>query len=137
MIKEAILNKPKSAGRLTSEEFKEMQNHTSDGVTILNNNFSDLLSNDQLFYRYCIEICQSHHERWDGKGYPYGLAGDRIPLGARIIAIADVYQALVSNRPYRKAYSRKKAIQIIKEAAGTQFDSDVVDVFSAVLESEQ
>ena len=124
-IAEHILHKK---SKLNREEFAEIKKHPQIGVDIIRPIHS---------LHPIIPFLLYHHERWDGKGYPYGLAGDRIPLGARIIAIADVYQALVSNRPYRKAYSRKKAIQIIKEAAGTQFDSDVVDVFSAVLESEQ
>jgi HD-GYP domain-containing protein (c-di-GMP phosphodiesterase class II) len=70
-----------------------------------------------------------HHERFDGKGYPLGLKGGEIPLSARIVAVADVYQALISNRPYRKAFTRKKAIEVIKKSSGNSFDPEVVKVF--------
>src|SRR5574344_2139012 len=132
MIKEAILNKPKSAGRLTPEEFKEIQNHTSDGVTILNNNFSDLLSNDPLFYRYCIEICQSHHERWDGLGYPQNLKGNEIPFSAQIVSIADVYDALVSERCYKDAIPHEKAVEMINNNECGVFNPELLDVFNKV-----
>ena len=75
-----------------------------------------------------------HHERFDGFGYSAGVRGKEIPLGARIIAIADVYQALISDRPYRKAYSRNEAVKIIREGSGTQFDPDIVKVFLETLD---
>ena len=74
-----------------------------------------------------------HHERWDSKGYPYGLKGEDIPLGARIVSIADVYQALISDRPYRKAYSEDRALEIIKDGSGTQFDPKVVRLLLRIL----
>mgnify|MGYP001559148559 CR=1 FL=1 len=78
-----------------------------------------------------------HHERWDGKGYPDGLKREEIPLGARIVAVADVFQALTSNRPYRKAYPRAQAIQMIKGNAGNQFDPEVVNAFLRILKSNK
>ncbi|MBU0548700.1 MAG: diguanylate cyclase, partial [Candidatus Omnitrophica bacterium] len=74
-----------------------------------------------------------HHERWDGKGYPKGLKGEDIPIGARIVAISDVYQALTSDRPYRKALLKKEAIKIIKQGSGSQFDTKIVDAFLEIV----
>ena len=84
-----------------------------------------------------IPIILYHHERFDGLGYSAGLKGKEIPLGARIVAIADVYQALVSDRPYRKAYSEKEALDIIREGSGTQFDPEIVEAFLATIESKR
>ena len=84
-----------------------------------------------------IPLILYHHERWDGTGYPTGLKGEEIPIGARIISVADVYQALTSNRPYRKAFSRKEALGIIKKGAGTQFDPAIVEVFLMLLQKEK
>jgi HD-GYP domain-containing protein (c-di-GMP phosphodiesterase class II) len=78
-----------------------------------------------------------HHERWDGKGYPNKLKGEDIPLGARIVAIADVYQALISKRPYRKAFSKTQAINMIKESSGTQFDPRIVNTFLSVINKDK
>jgi diguanylate cyclase (GGDEF)-like protein/PAS domain S-box-containing protein len=83
-----------------------------------------------------IPFILHHHERWDGHGYPDGLKGEDIPLGARIIAIADVYQALISNRPYRKAFPKRDAIKIIEEGAGKQFDPKIVDIFVSIVKKE-
>ena len=77
------------------------------------------------------EIAYYHHERWDGKGYPDGLSGEKIPLSARIVALADVYDALTSDRPYRKAMGHRESVAIIAEGRGTQFDPDLVDAFLA------
>jgi HD-GYP domain-containing protein (c-di-GMP phosphodiesterase class II) len=85
----------------------------------------------QSFLTLGKEIAYYHHERWDGKGYPEGLRGKDIPLSARIVALADVYDALTSDRPYRKAMSHAEARQIIVEGRGTQFDPDLVDAFLA------
>lgn len=121
-IPERILHKK---SKLSSEEFEEIKKHPQIGVDIIRPIHS---------LHPIIPFLLYHHERWDGKGYPHGLVGERIPLGARIIAIADVYQALVSDRPYRKAYSKIKALRIIKEASGTQFDPTIVNALSAVLQ---
>ncbi|MDD5665206.1 MAG: HD domain-containing protein, partial [Candidatus Omnitrophica bacterium] len=84
-----------------------------------------------------IPIIFYHHARWDGKGYPKGIKGEDIPIGARIIALADVYQALTSDRPYRKAYSKAKAAKIIKAGSGSQFDPKITEIFLGILQEEK
>ena len=81
-----------------------------------------------------IPLILYHHERWDGKGYPKGLKKEAIPIGARIITLADNYQALISDRRYRKAYPKEEAIKIIKKRSGSQFDPDIVSVFLSILQ---
>ncbi|MCD6583940.1 MAG: diguanylate cyclase [Candidatus Omnitrophica bacterium] len=114
--------------KFTKRELKQIRKHPQIAIDIIRpiHSLHDIIP----FILY-------HHERWDGKGYPSGLKGEEIPLGARIIAVADVYQALISNRPYRKAYPKKKAIQIIKKGRGTQFDPQVVDAFLDILHKEK
>jgi putative two-component system response regulator len=125
VVSDAILNKP---GKLTNEEFTEMKKHAEEGERIIDqivmrtNYVEEFLNSAKLF-------AGTHHERWDGKGYPRGLAGDDIPLQGRLMAIADVYDALVSERPYKKAFPADKAVEIIMENAGTQFDPVIADVF--------
>ncbi|MCK5655409.1 MAG: hypothetical protein KAI03_03850, partial [Candidatus Aureabacteria bacterium] len=80
-----------------------------------------------------VPMVLCHHERFDGLGYSSGLRGEEIPLGARIISVADVYQALTSDRPYRKAYAKKEALDIIKKGSGTQFDPKIVKVFLSTM----
>lgn len=87
------------------------------------------------YLEIALEIARNHHERYDGTGYPDALAGDRIPLAARIVAICDVYDALISERPYKKAFPKERALSIIREASGTQFDPLVVDCFIGLFES--
>jgi putative two-component system response regulator len=123
-ISDLILNKP---GKLTDEEFAKMKTHTTEGECAIDQIASrtddvEFLDNARLF-------AGSHHERWDGKGYPRGLAGDSVPLQGRIMAFADVYDALVSERPYKKAFSHDEAVKIIMESAGTQFDPVIAEVF--------
>ncbi len=89
------------------------------------------------FMHDIIPLILYHHERWDGKGYPAGLKGEEIPVGARIIAVADVYQALTSNRPYRKAFPKKDAVKMIKKGAGTQFDPNIADIFLRMITKEK
>ncbi|MBU0503438.1 MAG: diguanylate cyclase [Candidatus Omnitrophica bacterium] len=121
-ISESILLKP---AKLTKKEFAEIKKHPQIAVDIIR---------PIQFLHSIIPFILYHHERWDGKGYPNGLKADEIPLGARIIAIADVFQALISHRPYRKdAFSKKEAVEIIESAAGTQFDPNIVKVFSRVI----
>ncbi|MFA5389641.1 MAG: diguanylate cyclase [Candidatus Omnitrophota bacterium] len=124
-ISEKILLKK---GPLTPAEFKKIREHPKIGVDIIRpiQSFHDLLP-----------LILYHHERWDGKGYPFGLKGDEIPIGARIIAIADVYEALISDRPYRKALSKKEALSIIKENIGKQFDPNVAAVLLEVLDKKK
>ena len=106
-IDDKILNKP---GRLTDEEFKIMQTHTLIGASILENMGS---YQDEELMKVAYQICRWHHERYDGKGYPDGLKGDEIPISAQVVSLADVYDALVSERVYKKAYSHEKAIEMI------------------------
>ena len=106
-IDDKILNKP---GKLTDEEFKIMQNHTIIGASILENMGS---YQDEELMKVAYQICRWHHERYDGKGYPDGLKGDEIPISAQVVSLADVYDALVSERVYKKAYSHEKAIEMI------------------------
>jgi response regulator RpfG family c-di-GMP phosphodiesterase len=112
-IPDAILNKP---GPLTPEERAVMQKHPLISKEILSRipSLSD-----------CIDIPLYHHEKYDGTGYPFGLKGEEIPLAARIFAVIDVYEALTSNRPYRKAWSKEKAIEYIRDNAGTHFDPEI------------
>jgi putative nucleotidyltransferase with HDIG domain len=122
-VPSAILDKP---GKLTDEEFEIIKTHPSQGVQILEpiKSFSDI-----------FPIVVQHHERYDGKGYPQGLSGDAISLGARILAVADSYDAIVSDRSFRKGASRSEALDIIKEVSGTQFDPEVVKAFLKIAES--
>ena len=108
-IDENILNKP---GRLTKEEFEEMKKHTLIGASMLK---SLELYQDEKLVQIAYQICRWHHERYDGKGYPDGLVGDEIPISAQLVSIADVYDALTSERVYKKAFSHEKAMQMIRE----------------------
>ncbi|MFA6355945.1 MAG: diguanylate cyclase [Candidatus Omnitrophota bacterium] len=120
-INESILRKK---AKLTKNELEKVKRHPSIAADILRN---------VHYLRDIVPAILYHHERWDGKGYPKGLKGEEIPVVARIIALADVFQALLSNRPYRKAYSKDNAIKLIEKASGTQFDPKVVRVFSSVV----
>jgi putative two-component system response regulator len=113
------------AGRLDDEEFAIMKTHTIRGKEIIGE-LGDV--NSSLYLRHCEDICYSHHERYDGKGYPQGLRGDEIPLAARIASLADVYDALVSARVYKAAFSYGEAAAIIREGRGTQFDPTLTDL---------
>ena len=113
--------------KLTEKEMEEIRKHP--GIA------ADILRPIHVL-NAIIPFILYHHERWDGKGYPDGLKGEEIPLGARIVAISDVYQALISNRPYRKAFPKKDAIKIIEEASGKQFDPKIVYVFINILKKE-
>jgi putative two-component system response regulator len=125
-IPDSILLKP---GRLTPEEFDVMKTHTTQGAEILRDGGSHVL-------RVAEEIAMNHHERWDGTGYPRGLAGEEIPLVGRIVAVADVFDALTSNRPYKKAWSVREAVGEVNRSAGTQFDPIVVNAFNHVTSNE-
>ncbi|MDE7250278.1 MAG: HD domain-containing protein, partial [Lachnospiraceae bacterium] len=127
-IPDAILLKP---GRLTSEEFEVMKKHTTIGCEVLEK-FKEKQSGD--FYRYCYEICRYHHERWDGNGYPDHLKGEEIPISAHIVAIADVYDALVSPRVYKSAYANKIAYDMIMNGECGQFSPDVLECFALAKE---
>jgi len=126
-IPDSILHKP---GRLEPQEWEIMKRHAEYGRDIL------MKSTNQVM-QMGARIAYTHHERWDGNGYPNGLKGEQIPLGARIIAVTDVYQSLVSNRPYRKAYTKQKAIEIIKSGSGIEYDPKVLNAFLNVLSREK
>ncbi len=115
-------------GKLTKKEFDEIKKHPQIGADIIR---------PIQFLHGLIPFIFYHHERWDGKGYPSGIKGEDIPLGARIIAIADVYQALISDRPYHKAFSKKAAVDIIKKASGTQFDPRIVNSFLKIISKKK
>lgn len=123
-IPDAILLKP---GRLTTEEFEVMKQHTTIGAQTLAK--ATLLSSSADFFHFARDIALTHHERFDGQGYPNGLVGEEIPLCGRIVAVADVYDALTSVRVYKDAYTHEEARDIIVNDSGTAFDPDVVDAF--------
>ena len=126
-ISDLILNKP---DKLTDEEFEKMKTHTMEGERIIDQIVSR--TDNVEFLRNARSFTNAHHERWDGKGYPYGLKGDEIPMQGRIMAIADVYDALISERPYKKPFTHEEACKIIKDGAGTQFDPALVEIFLSV-----
>jgi putative two-component system response regulator len=118
-IPDNILLKP---GKLTPEEFEVIKTHTTIGARILSDARSDLV-------RMASTIAQTHHERWDGTGYPLGLCGDAIPIEGRIVAVADVFDALTHARPYKKAWPVEEALAEIKRQSGSQFDPAVIKAF--------
>jgi putative two-component system response regulator len=129
-IHDEILLKP---GKLTDAERAEMKKHTFLGVRILEDIETELRKNASGgFFDHAKAFAGSHHEHWDGTGYPYGLKGYNIPLEGRIIAIADVYAALVAERPYHTAYSHEEAMAIIAREKGAHFDPALVDLFLSV-----
>ncbi len=118
-VPDSILRKPSS---LDGAEWVVMRRHALIGSRILDNSSSALLQAGRV-----IALC--HHERWDGTGYPNGMAGEEIPLWARICSVADVFDAVTSERPYKPAYSIDEALNILRGGRGTQFDPQVVDIF--------
>jgi putative two-component system response regulator len=126
-IEESILNKP---GRLTPEEFEVVKKHALLGVDML-----DRVENSQDIYqflRYAKVFAGTHHERWDGAGYPHGLKGTQIPMAGRVMAIADVYDGLTRSSPWKKPFSHDLAVRKIVNGKGLQFDPVLVDVFSDI-----
>ena len=123
-VPDAILNKP---GRLTDEEFAIMKTHTTAGRDILTEAIK--LVPNSGYLNEARNLAAYHHEKWDGTGYPTGLAGEDIPLSARIMAVADVFDALVSKRSYKKPFSFEEAMQIITDGSGKHFDPLIVDAF--------
>jgi putative two-component system response regulator len=122
-IPDNILQKP---GKLTPEEWEIMQEHPVIGARIIGNHTKGLL-------RMAYDIALTHHEKWDGSGYPQGLAGEEIPLVGRIVAIADVFDALTTERPYKKAWPVNEAVAYIREQSGKHFDPSLVEVFLSQL----
>lgn len=129
-VPDAILNKP---GKLTDEEFALMKTHTTTGGNIISNIIETIP--DAEYLQEARNLATYHHEKWNGKGYPSGLSGEDIPLSARIMAVADVFDALVSNRSYKKGFPYEKAFAIILEERGSHFDPKIVDAFFAVKDS--
>ena len=123
-VSDVILNKP---GKLTDEEFAIMKTHTTAGADILEQVITTVP--DSGYLKEAKNLAEYHHEKWNGKGYPHGLSGEDIPLSARIMAVADVFDALVSERCYKKAFPFEKAMSIIQEDAGTHFDPKVAEAF--------
>jgi putative two-component system response regulator len=129
-VTDTILNKP---GKLTKEEFEIVKIHSTEGERVIDDIITE--SGNEEFLIFAKLCAGSHHEKWDGTGYPRGLKGEDIPLQGRIMALADVYDALVSERPYKNAFSHEKSVEIIKENRGTHFDPKIVDVFLTIHES--
>jgi putative two-component system response regulator len=122
-IADSVLLKP---GKLTPDEFAIMQRHTSIGADILAGGKSEVL-------RLAATVALTHHEKWDGSGYPKGLAGEQIPLVGRIVAICDVFDALTSARPYKTAWSEEDALEFIRQQAGKHFDPELVLAFLRIM----
>ncbi|MBK9441863.1 MAG: two-component system response regulator [Comamonadaceae bacterium] len=133
-VPDRILLKP---GSLDAQEFEIMKSHASIGAVAIARAERDLGSSGNSFLRYAHQIALHHHEKWDGSGYPHGLSGDAIPLSARLMALADVYDALISKRVYKPAFSHEKAVTIITTGRGQHFDPDIVDRFVAIQDEFQ
>jgi putative two-component system response regulator len=118
-IPDCILTKP---GKLNSDEWERMKQHTIYGAELLTDSSSDYIDAGQI-------IALTHHEKWDGSGYPIGLSGTKIPLLGRICAVSDVFDALTSKRPYKEAFSNEKALQIMKQGRAKHFDPVLLDLF--------
>lgn len=127
-IPDHILLKP---GKHTPEEFEVMKTHAEKGESMLIRTRQEL-GEDNLMLQFACQIARSHHERWDGTGYPDGLQGEAIPLAARLMAVADVYDALRSVRPYKKAFSHEESVGMLLEQRGRHFDPAAIDAFVAL-----
>jgi putative two-component system response regulator len=128
-VSDAILNKP---GKLTDEEFRLIKRHPAEGEEIVEKIMSK--TKDDGFLRHAKLFAGYHHEKYDGSGYPRGLSGDEIPLQGRLMAVADVYDALVTERPYKAAFSHDAAVEIIRDGSGAHFDPKIVEAFLGVSE---
>lgn len=125
-VPDAILNKP---GKLTDEEFAKMKTHTTVGGEIIDRVIDTVPDSGTGYLKEARNLAYYHHEKWNGQGYPTGIAGEEIPLSARIMAVADVFDALVSTRSYKKGFPFEKAIDIIRESSGSHFDPQVAQAF--------
>lgn len=126
-IRDSILRKP---GKLSQEEFEDIKIHAQIGKQIVEK--VEKMTKENDFLKYAKIFASSHHEKWDGTGYPCGLKGKDIPLLGRAMAIADVYDALISVRPYKNGFSHEEAVEIISKGRGNQFDPELVDIFIRV-----
>jgi putative two-component system response regulator len=126
-ISDLILNKP---AKLTDDEFAIIKTHAAEGERIINEIIGK--TSDDGYLNHAKMFAGYHHEKWNGNGYPRGLSGEDIPLEGRIMAIADVYDALVSERPYKKAYTHEKAVEIILAESGTHFDPAIITAFKNI-----
>ncbi|MCL2218888.1 MAG: response regulator [Chitinispirillia bacterium] len=129
-ISDIILNKP---GKLTDDEFALIKTHCSEGERVIDEIMTR--TNDNGFLLHARRFAGHHHEKWNGTGYPRGLRGDDIPLEGRIMAVADVYDALVSERPYKKPFTHEEAVEIIKKDTGTHFDPKIAEAFMNAAEN--
>ena len=125
-VSDTILNKP---GKLTDEEFEIMKSHTTAGAEVIQHAMNTVSEANSGYLKEAMNLAHYHHEKWNGKGYPCGLKGEEIPLSARIMAVADVFDALVSRRSYKDGFPFKKAMEIIQEGAGTHFDPRIAAAF--------
>ncbi len=128
-IPDSILCKP---GQLTNEEFEVMRSHSAKGANVISDILHDI--GPSKYLETAKDMANYHHEKWNGSGYPIGLKGEEIPLCARIMAVADVYDALRSRRCYKEGMSKEKSFQIIKDGSGTHFDPDIVQIFEENIE---
>ena len=124
LVSDNILKKP---GKLTTDEFDQMKKHASLGGKVVSEVLDGIT--DEEYLSFASDIASGHHEKWDGSGYPFGLKGEQIPLPARIMAIADVFDALISERCYKKPIPVNEAFEIIRQESGTHFDPNLVEVF--------
>jgi len=131
-IRDNILMKP---AKLTVEEFNEMKRHTSFGEKVIEKIQEN--TKESVFLTHAKIMAGTHHERWDGSGYPRGIAGNDIPLQGRLLALVDVYDALISERPYKKPFPPDVALEIIKQGSGVQFDPALVEIFTAIAQRFQ
>jgi putative two-component system response regulator len=131
-ISDLILNKP---AKLTEEEFSKMKEHVNYGLGILNK--IGTMTDENDFLRHAQYFVGTHHEKWDGTGYPGGLSGNNIPLQGRIMAVADVYDALVSSRPYKDPMTHEAAMEIITSLSGKHFDPIMVDIFVKIADNAE
>lgn len=130
-IPDSILRKPETAGRLTDEEYAIMKTHTTEGCKVIDS-IPDF--KDSALYPYCYEICRHHHERWDGNGYPDGLEGNDIPIGAQLVSIADVYDALVNSRIYKPALTHEASCKMILDGKCGIFNPDLLECFEDIID---
>jgi len=128
-IPDAILLKP---GKLNEEEWRTMKRHCVAGRDAIVAAANELVDCSGTYLKHAAEIAHCHHERWDGSGYPQALKGDDIPLSARLMAVADVYDALISRRVYKEAYSHDESIQMMAQARGSHFDPDILDAMLSI-----